>query len=157
MGRGEFFEFMFAHGSSMHQKCSNYALINLLFDLYRSLWVIDGCHFLKPNPGASAHPSTPKVLQAKECAPTPYSSVVFTLDSHLSLSRGLVVCQWWIGKLVALLPSYAWCHLPCIQLSSSFDRLREPHFFIIWHCKPKATSHAGKSPLAYTLPSSGWG
>jgi len=35
-GRGESFEsfeFIFAHGSSMHQKCSTYALTNLLFGL----------------------------------------------------------------------------------------------------------------------------
>jgi hypothetical protein len=31
----------YAHGSSMHQKCSNYTLINLLFGLCRSMWIID--------------------------------------------------------------------------------------------------------------------
>jgi len=31
-------EFVFVHGSSMHQKCSNYALTNLLFSLCRSVW-----------------------------------------------------------------------------------------------------------------------
>jgi hypothetical protein len=39
-GHGESSEFMFAHGSSMHQKCSCYALTNLLFGLCRSMWVI---------------------------------------------------------------------------------------------------------------------
>jgi hypothetical protein len=39
--RGEFYEFMFARGSSVHQKFSNYALTNLLFGLCRSVWVID--------------------------------------------------------------------------------------------------------------------
>jgi hypothetical protein len=34
-GYGEFCEFMFACGSSMHQRCSNYALTNLLFGLCR--------------------------------------------------------------------------------------------------------------------------
>jgi len=33
--------------------------------------------------------STPKVMQAKERAPTPYYFDVFTLDLHLSLSRSL--------------------------------------------------------------------
>jgi hypothetical protein len=35
--RGESCELMFAHGSSVHQKWSNYALTNLLFDLCRSM------------------------------------------------------------------------------------------------------------------------
>ncbi len=48
----------------------------------------------------------------------------------------------------------AWSHLPCIpQLSSSFDRLRGPHFFARWHCKPKATSHVRKPPFVHTPPS----
>jgi hypothetical protein len=34
-------------------------------------------------------PLYPKVLRARERAPTLYFSVVFTLDSHLSLSRRL--------------------------------------------------------------------
>jgi hypothetical protein len=34
-------------------------------------------------------PPVRKVLRVKERALTPYSSVVFTLDSHLSLSRSL--------------------------------------------------------------------
>ncbi len=37
LDRGESCESMFAHGLSMHQKCSNYALTNLLFDLCRSV------------------------------------------------------------------------------------------------------------------------
>jgi len=36
-------------------------------------------------------PLAPKALQAKECAPALYSSVVFTSDSHLSVSRNLGV------------------------------------------------------------------
>jgi hypothetical protein len=38
-------------------------------------------------------PSTPEVLQAKERALTPCSSVVFTSNSHLSLLRSLGVRQ----------------------------------------------------------------
>jgi hypothetical protein len=59
--------------------------------------------FPSPHPGAPTHPSTPKVLQAKECALTPYSFVIFTLDSHLSLSRSLGTDQAWIDKI-----HYAW-------------------------------------------------
>ncbi len=38
-------------------------------------------------------PFYPKVLQARVHALTLYSSVVFTLNSHLSLSRSLGTCQ----------------------------------------------------------------
>jgi hypothetical protein len=34
-GCGESYESMFVHGSSMHQKCSNFALTNLVFGLCR--------------------------------------------------------------------------------------------------------------------------
>ncbi len=37
LDRGESCESVFAHGLSMHQKCSNYALTNLFFDLCRSV------------------------------------------------------------------------------------------------------------------------
>jgi hypothetical protein len=50
-------EFMYCHDSSMHQKCSNYALTNLLFDLCISIWIIyllGICH----NP----HPRTPACI-----------------------------------------------------------------------------------------------
>jgi hypothetical protein len=46
-----------------------------------------------PHLGALTHLSTPKVLRAKERAPTPYFFIVFTLDSHLNLSRSLGVRQ----------------------------------------------------------------
>jgi hypothetical protein len=35
LGHGESFEFVYACGLSVHQKCSNYALTNLLFGLCR--------------------------------------------------------------------------------------------------------------------------
>jgi hypothetical protein len=35
--RGKSYEFVFVHGSSVHQKCSNYVVINLLFGLCRSV------------------------------------------------------------------------------------------------------------------------
>jgi hypothetical protein len=63
----------------MHQKCSNYALINLLFGLCRSMWVINLLVILpSPYSGAPTCPSTPEVLQVRECVPTPYHSAVFT-------------------------------------------------------------------------------
>jgi len=41
-----------------------------------------------PHPETPARPSTPKMLQVREHAPTPYSSVVFTLNSHLIYQGG---------------------------------------------------------------------
>ncbi len=45
--------------------------------------------FLNPHPGAPACPSTPKVFRAGEHAPTLYSFIVFTSNSHLSQSKSL--------------------------------------------------------------------
>jgi hypothetical protein len=60
-------------------KCSDYALTNLLFGLYRSVWIIDFfVHLPSPHHGALACTSTPKVLQAREHAPIFFLSVVIT-------------------------------------------------------------------------------
>ncbi len=45
--------------------------------------------FLVPSWSSNTPFYPPKVLRTKECAPTPDSSIVFTLDSHLNLSRSL--------------------------------------------------------------------
>jgi hypothetical protein len=48
---GESCESVFAHGSSVHQKCSSYAQTNLLFGLCKSVWVNDlFINFLSPIP-----------------------------------------------------------------------------------------------------------
>jgi len=61
------------------QKCSNYALTNLLFGLCRFMWVINLLvNLLSFHPRAPTCPSTLEVLQAKEHAPTPSPYVVFT-------------------------------------------------------------------------------
>ncbi len=66
----------------MHQKCFNYTLTNFLFGLCRSMRIINPL-VIRPNPhfGAPTCLSTLKVLGAKERTPTPYPSIVFTLDS----------------------------------------------------------------------------
>jgi len=67
-----------------------YALTNLLFGLCRSVWIIELLVNLpSPHFGALARPFTPKVLWAKERTPILKPSTIFTLDSHLSLSRSL--------------------------------------------------------------------
>jgi len=56
-GYGESCGSMYACGSSVHQKCSNYALINLLFGLCRLVWIVD-LLVTHPNP----HPKAPACL-----------------------------------------------------------------------------------------------
>ncbi len=55
---------------------------------------LSACHFfLVPFRSSNTPFYHPKVLRAKEHASTPYSFVVFTSNSHLSLSRNLGVCK----------------------------------------------------------------
>jgi hypothetical protein len=49
LGHDKSCEFVYVGGSSVHQKCSNYALTNLLFSLCKSIWIIDSLVFC-PNP-----------------------------------------------------------------------------------------------------------
>jgi len=107
----------------MHQKCSNYALTNLLFGLCRSMWIIEllvtlpGPHFKAP-----ARPFIPKVLRAKERAPTPYPSTIFTfrlaiettkkfggasiIDNHVLLVQKNLCILKAIGKTCASVNKY---------------------------------------------------
>jgi hypothetical protein len=61
---------MYACDSCVHQKCSNYALTNLLFGLCMCIWIIHPL-VIHPSPhlGALAHLLTPKVLWAREHTP----------------------------------------------------------------------------------------
>jgi hypothetical protein len=97
-GHGEFCEFVYAHGLSVHQKCSNHALTNLLLSLWKFTWITDSlvirpCPHLEP----STWPSTPKVLWIKEHPPILFFFPLFSfLNSHLNLSKNVQVCQTWI-------------------------------------------------------------
>jgi hypothetical protein len=78
-GRGEFYEFVFAHGLSVHQIWSSYALTNLLFGLCTFMWVFDFLVNLpSPYPEAPTRPSTLEMLRIKECAPIFFPSIVVT-------------------------------------------------------------------------------
>ncbi len=74
LGHDEFCEFVFACGSSMHQKCSTYALTNFLVGLCRSMWIID-LLVTHPNPhlGAPTHPSTPWSVASQRTCPNSLS------------------------------------------------------------------------------------
>ncbi len=68
----------------MHQKCSNYALTNLLFSLCKFVGIIDPFFIHpSPHPKAPTRPFTPKVLQVKERTPIFYSFIIFTLGLAL--------------------------------------------------------------------------
>ncbi len=73
-------------------KVLHYALTNLLFGFYKSLWISD-LLVTHPSPylGAPTRPSTLEVMRVRECTPTLHSFDVLTLDSHLSLLRSLGV------------------------------------------------------------------
>jgi hypothetical protein len=111
-GHGELCESMYAYGSSVHQKCSNYALTNLLFGLCRFMWIVGLLvTHSSPHPKAPTRPSypppPPKVLRIKEHPSTP-SFVVFifklafeffkkfggALDGTKALKQ--VVCKWFL-------------------------------------------------------------
>jgi hypothetical protein len=67
---------------------NNYVLINLLFGLCRSVWVIDLLVTLpSPHPRAPACPFTPKVLWTKQCAPILYPFIVFTFKLTIAFIK----------------------------------------------------------------------
>jgi hypothetical protein len=76
-----------ARGSSQHQRCSNYALTTLCGLCAGSCEWISLLILPSPIPEHQHAPLPLKVLWAKERVPTPPSSAVFHLDSHLSPSR----------------------------------------------------------------------
>jgi hypothetical protein len=91
---GESCESMFAHGSFVHQKCFDCALTNLLFGLCRSTWIID-LLIIHPSPIPELQhtplpPKCYKLRNAPQLLLLPLSS---PLDSLLSLSKSLGVCQ----------------------------------------------------------------
>jgi hypothetical protein len=97
---------------------------------------------LNPHPRALARPFIPKMLRTKECAPTPYSSVVFTSNSHLSLLMSLganhimwsmwLVRQLWLVMCIIQLIAKWWplwfvtCNLRTWKLISNVEKTQ-------WH------------------------
>ncbi len=101
----ESYESMNACGSFMHQKCSNYALTNLLFGFCRWIWIIDTLvTCLNLHLGTLTLPFTPEMLQGKECAPIP-SSVVFTLGLAFEFFKEfggvLIILKTWISWYIS--------------------------------------------------------
>jgi hypothetical protein len=70
------------------RQSSSYALTNLLFSLYRSVWVINLLVILlSPYPWAPTCPFTPEMLRARECAPIPYPSAIFTFKFTIESTK----------------------------------------------------------------------
>jgi hypothetical protein len=133
LGCGEFCESMYAYNSSMHQKCSNYALTNLLIGLCKFIWIIDPLvTHVSPHPKAPACPSTPKVLRAKKLTPIPYPSIIFTFGFAMESTkefRGALARGWnnflpWKGFIFYFFGS---CGLCVFKLF--FDL---PFLFLLW-------------------------
>jgi hypothetical protein len=75
---------VYACGSSMHQKCSNYALTNLLFGLRRLIWIIDmlvTCP--SPHPKAPTHLSYSISVMNYEMCPNYFSFYCFHFGTHI--------------------------------------------------------------------------
>ncbi len=88
----------------MLQLCTNHFVLVLC----KFAWVIEACNFFLVPFQSSNMPLYPsKVLRARERAPTPYSSIVFSLDSHLSPSRS------WEHVRCNVNICITFCNLPC--------------------------------------------
>jgi hypothetical protein len=89
---GEFCKFIYAHGSFVHQKCCNYALINLLYKLCRLIWIIYML-IICPSP----HPKAPTCLfylwsvMSEGMYPTFFFWLFSFWNSHLNVSKSLGV------------------------------------------------------------------
>jgi len=58
--------------------------------------------FPSPHPKAPAHPFTPKVLRARECAPTPYPFVIFTFRIIVESTKEFGGALDWVQELGSL-------------------------------------------------------
>ncbi len=107
------------------QLCTNH----LVLILCRFVWVVEACQFFLIPSRSSNTPLYPsKVLQAREHAPTFYSFVIFSFNSHLKPSRSwerinqspkiilLDICN--IGNVVFASSILSWI----MHRNSSFDR-----------------------------------
>jgi hypothetical protein len=97
-----------ARGWSQHQRCSNYALTTLCGLCAGPCEWISSSILPRPIPELQHAPLPLKVLWARERIPTPPSSVVFHLDSHLSPARSwecVIQTPWDFGRHIRYMSS----------------------------------------------------
>jgi hypothetical protein len=104
--------------------CTNH----LVLVLCRSVWVVETCQFFLVPSWSSSMPFYPsKVLRARERAPTLYSFVVSSLDSHLSPLKELRMHHVLWSSLMLFYGSYMsstrlmWRRLLFLYTLSCFD------------------------------------
>jgi hypothetical protein len=128
----------------MHQKCSNYALTNMLFGLCKFMWIIDLLVTLSSShPRVPTCPSTPKMLRARERTPTPYPSIVFTFKLTIESIRelgGASTCKVYktlSDKILASLwQPIVWCQHTHLETQNNyFTCCWWINFSPIWHLK----------------------
>jgi hypothetical protein len=99
LDHGESCEFVVACDSSMHQRCSNYALTNLLFGLCRSVWVI-GCFQYSLSPSrSSSTPLYPWNVTNQGACPNFFSFHCLHLRTPSWVHQGAWGCVTTIGNI----------------------------------------------------------
>ncbi len=100
-GHDESCESLYAYGLSVHQKSSNYTLTNLLFGLFKFVWIIGPLVIHRsPHSWTFTRPFTPELLQIRECTLIFFLFLLFSLwNSHLSFSKNVGGVWAWLGFL----------------------------------------------------------
>ncbi len=89
------------------------ALINLLFSLCKSMWIIDPLVIgLSPIPGAPTLPYTPEMLWTRERTSSPYPSDVFTFGLALESIKEFGGVSCWVSPTFTK-PSKLGCNFDC--------------------------------------------
>jgi hypothetical protein len=90
-----------AHGLSVHQECYNYALTNLLFGLWRFMWIVDlFVIHISIHPKALARPSYPQNAMSKGAHPNFFFFYCFHFQT----------CIWILWKVWGCV-NFCWLHL----------------------------------------------
>ncbi len=90
LSHGESCESVYARGSFMHQKCSNYILTNLLFGLCISIWIINSLVIrLSLHYGTPRWPFYPQNAASKGTYPNSFSFWCFHFGTRISIFEGV--------------------------------------------------------------------
>ncbi len=89
---GESYKSVFARGSSVHQKCSNFALTNLLFGLCKSVWIIKQLIIHLSPSWSSSTPLYPKSITNQKSHPNSFSFCYLDLWTHNWVHQGAWRC-----------------------------------------------------------------